>query len=120
MVKDYRRFLVMILTVQLVAAPMLQASIAQVHAPSKKDSEVITAEVDTASHSESHSNESHDQCDEINGSVDRCASCFCIGAALLSREFKMKDLLNQAITAEVPKFNLYNIYLIPPFRPPIS
>ncbi len=128
MAKNGRKFLVMILALQLVAAPMLQASIMQNHTPLEEGSRVGTTElavevvtkVVTTDQSGPHSHENHDQCDEINGTVDRCASCFCISVALLSQEFKTKELLDQTVLAKVPKFNLYHIYPVPPLRPPIS
>lgn len=109
----------MILALQLVITPMLQASTVQSYTPSEKGDRVVQVDVVIESQSGSYSDENHDKCDGINGTVDRCTSCFCISAALFSQEFQVEGFSNQALLAKVPKSNLYHIYLFPPFRPPI-
>lgn len=113
-----RRFLLLLLALQVSVVPVLPTCAAQGRSSSEIDREIF--QTGNVSINAAGSRMAQELCDEEHGINGRCASCFCVKAGVFSPEPDLKPVSNLVVLPNMLGLTLFHIYYSPPFRPPIS
>lgn len=119
---NLKNILLKLLVLQLSIVPTMQTYAAHGNSPHVNDETSSTLESDPfrmPNYTDAKEHE-HDLCDKKQSINGRCASCYCMTLGILSHGFGFQQSSGLVVSTKNPYFILYHIYLIPPFRPPIT
>lgn len=116
------KLLLMVLSLQLTIMPVIPGYAAHGHFPLSVDKPTFISE-----HARNHSLNHHSKnlhkeklCSEQHGINTRCSSCICIYVGLFSPAMYFSPISKPVDLNVISSLGLYHIYLIPPFKPPIT